>query len=700
MSLSELFWTGQEVYITEIFLPIIIGVLVFVPLLAVIFIFGFMRHYRLWKLGQPDDRSGNFWKRFRTTLAVAVANVRMIRKNELYPGIMHALIFGGASVLILGKIVRLFSYFTGITNPPQNVYLYASWVSEVGAVLLLIGGGMAVYRRFIVRPPRLNNKPEDSLIYVWIFVIVLTGLMVKGYRIAISEIAPTDWAAWSPIGYLISHIFPTFLTEARNEILVWHRAIIHTVPAAIFLGYIWLNRSRLQHILLSPLNIFFRSLKPKGALSPVDFETTELFGVSKIEEFTWKQLLDLDACTQCGRCQDACPANFSGKLLNPKQLILNLRDHLYEVYPIPLSQKNIESPKDMISEVITDEVIWDCTTCRACQEVCPVYIEHIDKIIDMRRNLAMEKSRFPEEVQNTLKSIGTRGHPFRGTTATRTTWFEGLDLKVLGEDSDVDVLYWVGCAGALEDRNMSVPRAMVKILRAAGVNFGVLGTEENCCGDPARRMGDEYLFQTTCAGNIEIFKAYNVRKIITACPHCFNTLKHEYPQFGGDFEVIHHTQFIAGLIRSGKLKISGVNGSGKTAYHDSCYLGRYNDIYQEPREILTACKRLQVVELPRNRSRSFCCGGGGGHMWMEEEPDKRVNERRIEEIIQSKVDFVTTACPYCLTMFEDGIKAKGAEESLQVKDLSELVAEALEKDSSTGITGSEMSDEVDSGQTG
>ncbi|MFC1592889.1 heterodisulfide reductase-related iron-sulfur binding cluster [Candidatus Omnitrophota bacterium] len=679
MTLRELFWAGQEIYITEIFLLVIIGVLLFVPVLALLFAFGFGRHYRLWKLGQADDRSGNWWKRLMTTLLVAVANIRIIRRAELYPGIMHALIFGGAAILILGKVVRLFSYLTGITNPPQSVYLYASWASEVGAVLLIIGGVMAVYRRYIIRPLRLDNKPEDSLIYVWVSLIVLTGLMVKGYRIAISDVAIVDWTMWSPVGYFISHIFPTFVVEAKNEILVWHRAIIHTLPAFVLLGYIWLNRSRLQHILLSPLNIFFRSLKPKGALTPVDFETTELFGVSKIEEFTWKQLLDLDACTRCGRCQDACPAYFSGKALNPKQVILNLKDHFNEIYPVPLWRKPVESRKDMISEVITDEVIWDCTTCRACVEACPVYIEHVDKIIDMRRNLAMERSQFPEEVQNTLKSLGARGHPFRGTTATRTTWFDGLELQVLSESSSSSMLYWVGCTAALEERNMSVPKAMVKILQAAGVNFAVLGAEESCCGDPARRMGDEYLFKTICENNIEILKAYNVKKIFTACPHCFNTLKHEYPQFGGNFEVIHHTQLIADLIRSKKLKISGANGGKRAAYHDSCYLGRYNDIYQEPRSILRDINGIKSVEFSRSGASSFCCGGGGGHMWMEEDPDKRVNTRRVEEIIQAKVDVVATACPYCLTMFEDGIKAKGIEETLHVKDLSELVAEVLDK---------------------
>jgi len=677
MSLRELFWATQEVYLTEIFLPIIIAVLIFTPVLVILFAAGFRRRQQLWRLGKDDNRSGQWFSRLMTTLAVAVANFRILRWSELFPGVMHTLIFGGSALLILGKVIRLFSYLVGITNPPQSVFLYASLISEIGAVLIIIGGGLAVYRRYIVRPPRLDTNSEDNLVFIWVALIILTGLMAKGYRIAISEVgSPTDWAMWSPVGYLLSHAFPTFMTEIKNGIFVWHRALIHTIPAFILLGYIWVIRSRLQHILLAPLNVFFRSLQPKGALVPIDFETTETFGVSKIEDFTWKQLLDLDACTRCGRCQDACPAYFSGKALNPKQVIQDLKTHLYEVYPIPLIGNPAESRKDMITEALTEEVIWDCTTCRACQQACPIYIEHVDKIIDMRRNLVMERTQLPEAAQDTLKCLETRFHPFRGTTLTRTDWADGLEVKVMSEDSDIDILYWVGCTAALEDRNAKVSHATARILQAAGINFGILADEETCCGDPARRMGNEYLFQTMCQSNIEILNSYKVKRILTSCPHCFNTLKHEYPQFGGNFEVIHHTQFIADLIHSGRLKLNR-SDSKTIAYHDSCYLGRYNDIYQEPRDILKAIDGIKRVELAQSGTRSFCCGGGGGHMWMEEEADKRVSTRRVEQIIEAKVDVVATACPYCLTMLEDALKAKEVEESVQARDLSELIAELL-----------------------
>lgn len=675
-SLRELFWAGQEPYLTEVFMPIIIVALVALPVLTVLFAAGFYRRYRLWKLGQAEDRSGDWSTRLMTTLAVAIANVRIVRLKELFPGVMHILIFGGSALLVLGKIVRLFS-FGGVTIPPQSIYLYASLVAEIGGVMILIGGGMAIYRRYIKKPDRLDTVSEDTVVYVWAFLLILTGFIIKGFRIATGDVSPPDWAMWSPVGYLFSNLFPTFVTVAENEILVWHRTLFHALPALAFFGYIWVMRSRLQHIVLSPLNIFFRSLKPKGALVPIDLETAETFGVSEIEHFSWKQLMDLDACTRCGRCQDACPAYYSGKALNPKKVVQDLKKHLYDVYPVPIVGKAIESRPDMIDEVITDEVIWDCTTCRACQEACPVYIEHVDKIIDMRRSLAMERSQFPESAQQALQSLNARAHPFRGATATRTEWTEGLDVRLMAEDSDVDLLYWVGCAAALDERNMKVSRSIALILQAAGIKFGILGAEEGCCGDPARRMGDEYLFQTLCQKNIELLKSYNVRKILLTCPHGYHSFKNEYPQFGGDFEVVHHTQFILDLIRSGQLKLKGLDGSQVICYHDSCYLGRYNDIYQQPRDILNSINGVAPVEMARNKANSFCCGAGGGHMWMEDDASQRLNIRRAEQVIETKADCVATACPFCLSMFEDGIKSKGAEESVKAMDISEIVAQML-----------------------
>jgi len=672
----DAFWTGQISYLQDAFKPVIIAILIFSPILLALFALGLYRRLLLWRVGRQDNRTGNIFTRIKTTLAVSFAHLRFL--SEAYPGWMHFLIFWGAALIIVSKLIRLLSYPIGIHNPPQDVFLYASLASEIGALMIILGGALALYRRYVTKPTRLDTKPDDTLVFLFVFLILLTGFMIKGYRIATSDVQPTNWAIWSPVGYGFSKLFPTFVTQYRNEILVWHRVLFHTVIVFAFGVYVFATRSRIQHLWLSPANVFFRSLRPKGALVPIDLEKAEVWGAAKIEDFTWKQLLDLDACTRCGRCQDNCPAYLSGKALSPKKVVQDLKTHLNEVYPYPFVKKPIETRRDMISDAITEQVIWDCTTCRACQEACPIYIEHIDKIVDMRRNLALERAQFPESAQQALTSLQSRGHPWRGTTATRTDWTANLGIKVLSENANIDLLYWVGCTAALEERNIKVAIAMAKVMQAAGINFGILGVEESCCGDPARRMGDEYLFQTLCQKNVEILKSYNVKKIVASCPHCFNTLKHEYPQFDGHFEVIHHSQLIASLIREGALKLGNID-SLKVAYHDSCYLGRHNDIYQEPRQILDSIKGINRVELARSGPRGFCCGGGGGHMWMEEPIEQRVNIRRTEQVLQAKVQCVATACPYCLSMFVDGLKAKEAEESVKAMDLSELVSQALEK---------------------
>jgi Fe-S oxidoreductase/nitrate reductase gamma subunit len=673
----EIFWNIQYSWIMYTLATIAVAILVL----------ALFKHPRRWRVGQPADRFNQLGQRIRVFCRTALIDGLLHRKffgadrkdwrfRELYAGLAHFLIFSGCIIFLLGAFLDAIShYFFNFMH--GNFYLGYSVVVDSFGILAIIGCLMAIIRRYIWKPERLDNRWDDLVTLGLILVVIITGFVVEGLRMAATELQVNPgWAPWSPGGYVFARAFSGL---SQNSLLAWHVGTwwFHVFLALGAIVYVSLYNTKLFHIIWDPVNVFFRNLGPRGALTKIDFEKTELFGASKIEHFTWKQLLDLDACTRCGRCQDACPAHFSGKALNPKQVIQDLKQHLHETYPGLLSIKPAESRKEMLGEVITEEVIWDCTTCRACQQSCPVYIEHVDKIVDMRRNLAMEKSKFPEAAQEALKSLGTRGHPYRGTTATRTTWCEGLQINTLSDNSDIDILYWVGCSAALDDRNIKVARATAKILGAAGIKFGILGEEEACCGDPARRMGDEYLFQTICQQNIEILKGHNVKKILTTCPHCFNSLKYEYPQFGGNFEVTHHTQFLAGLIKDGRLKINR-NKDKKITYHDSCYLGRYNDIYEEPREILRAVNGKNV-ELPRHKTNSFCCGGGGGHMWMEEEPDKRVNIRRLEEVIKAKADCVATACPYCLTMFDDALKAKGVEESVKAVDLSELLAESLEE---------------------
>jgi len=420
------------------------------------------------------------------------------------------------------------------------------------------------------------------------------------------------------------------------------------------------------------MNVFLRNLEPRGALAPIDLEKAESFGAAKIEDFTWKQLLDLDACTRCGRCQDSCPAHLSGKPLSPKKVVQDLKGAWLE------RAKGVESQRQMIGGVVLEDEIWNCTTCYACHEACPVAIEPMTKIIEMRRNLVLEKASIPETGEGALKSLEARGHPWRGTTLTRTDWMKGLEVKTLVDDKNIDVLFWVGCTSALEERSTKVAQSIARVLKLGGVNFGILGAEEACCGDPARRLGNEYLFQTLAQANIELFKNYGIKKIVTGCPHCFNTLKYEYPQFGGNFEVVHHSQFIAGLVRSGKLKAS-VSIPDVVTYHDSCYLGRYNDIYDSPRQVLKGLG-VKLKEMPRNRERGFCCGAGGGHLWLEEQKKgERINHMRTEQALATGAKVIATACPYCLQMFEDGIKAKASEESVKVRDIAEIVAESASK---------------------
>jgi Fe-S oxidoreductase len=444
---------------------------------------------------------------------------------------------------------------------------------------------------------------------------------------------------------------------------------------------IYAPRSKHLHPIFSIPNLAFRSLNPKGTLRTIDLNKPETFGVAKIQDYSWKQLMDLYSCTICGRCHTSCPAQLSGKALSPRELLLNLEEHLIEAGPALLKNKTgsttppEKTESSLIGKVVSEDAIWACTTCRACQEVCPVSNEHIDKIIDLRRHLIMVAQ--SETARDPLKNLRVRGHPWRGTSHARTDWAEDLDIKIVGEDNAIDVLYWVGCTEALEDRSLAVAQAVAKLMKKAGVNFGILGEEEMCCGDPARRLGAEHLFQMLATSNIQLLQSYNIRKIVTACPHCFNTLKNEYPQFGGNFEVVHHTQFIADLIKSGRLPIKKEIKAAVT-YQEPCYLGRYNDIYQAPRDIIQKIPGAALVEMKLNRKDSFCCGGGGGRMWLEEKTGQRISEMRLDQALETRAQILTTACPFCLQMFEDAAKEKAVSESLKIMDLAELAAESME----------------------
>ena len=645
-----------------------------------IIVYAIYKRVQLWRLGKPDNRSDHLGTRIGSFISLAIIDGiahrrflrigRSLRPKEPLAGIMHLLILGGCAFLLLGAAMDFISHYKifGVEFLHGNTYLAFSFLNDLGGVFLIIGVILAVVRRYVQKPDRLDNVLDDAVVLALIFLVVITGFVLEGFRIAAAA-TPAAWAEWSFLGFAFSKAFAGL---APGTQLAWYQGLwwFHIVLSVGTVVYIALSFSKLTHILVSPLNVFFRSLQPKGALVPIaNIEETETFGVGKIEDFTWKQLLDLDACTNCGRCQDSCPAYLTGKSLSPKKVIQDLKSLLLETSKTKSSGNN---GRALIGEVVAEDAIWDCTTCRSCQEHCPVFVEHIDKMIDMRRNLVLELAQMPDTVSATLRSIETRGHPWRGTMAMRTDWAQGLEIKELSEDNDVDILYWVGCTAALEDRNQKVAIAMAKLLKAAGIKFAILGEEETCCGDPARRMGNEYLFQLQAQQNIESLNRYNVNKIITTCPHCYNTLKNEYPQFGGNFEVVHHTQFLADLLWGGMLSITRGQNQVVT-YHDSCYLGRHNNIYEEPRAVLRAIPEFKIVEMARNRQEAFCCGGGGGRCWMEEPAGTRLSHVRIEEALKSQAQLLVTACPFCLTMFEDAIKEKESEEALKLMDLAEIV---------------------------
>ena len=620
-------------------------------------------------MGKPEKRTDQPKERLKSVWAYVFGHKRMLR--DPYQGWMHLLIFYGFLIPFVVVVITQANF-----SLPRALAIPLSLFFEFVGTLGIVGILMAAYRRYVQKP---ENATYDSSLGNLISLLLLLGIFVLGFCVEGLRIARTQpgWAGWTPVGWIFSQFF-SGLSEPGQILL--HR-VLWRLHLFLVLGFIaFLPYSRMLHIVTAPANVYFRSLAPKGELQPIrDFENAETFGASKLEELSWKQLFDLDACTRCGRCLDHCPGAVSGKPLAPKRNWDTLRAYMEE--RAALKRKGIdpdaEGGKKLIGDGVAEDVIWACTNCLACAMVCPVFIPCVDKFLEMRRYLVLMESRFPSEVQLVFRNMENNSNPWGVGSGLRADWAKGLEVKTIAENADIDVLFWVGCAGSFDDRNKKVATSLVKILKAAGIKFSILGTEEGCCGDSARRIGNEYLYQTLVQTNVEVLKNYGVKKILTMCPHCFNTLKNEYPQFGGNYEVVHYTQFVAGLLESGRLRLSKPIDRVIT-YHDSCYLGRANEVYEEPRRILKAIPGLKLVEMERNHIRSFCCGAGGGRMWMEEKLGTRINQLRTEQAVQTKADSVGTACPYCLTMLGDGIKEKGLEESMSAFDLSELVAQAMD----------------------
>ena len=660
-----------------------------VPILLFLLFWGFYKRFAMWRRGTKDSepRLNHIIKRIGFVLKYFCLPQRMFQ--DFWAGFAHALILCGFLILFLfGAMMDAIN--ANVVHYLQGwIYLAQSFILETGGLMVIIGIIISAVRRYIVRPRHLEQSNQAGLILLWLFVVIITGYGVEGLRLQATELTEhPDWAVYSYLGMLCGNVFEAI--GLGTGVVLWsHKALwyIHMLISMGFIAYIgW---SKLRHIFTGTANIFLQSMRPKGEIPEIkDIEEAERWGVGKIEEFTWKQLLDLDACTKCGRCEFHCPAFATDKPLSPKKVIDDLRQQMEKFLAggraAPASgekENNSEEEKArdplLVGGRIEDDVLWACTTCGACVEHCPVFVSSMDKIVDMRRNLVLMESRFPAEITNVFKGFENNSNPYQIGNDKRIDFLEGEQVKLLSEDANAEVLYFVGCADSFDPRNQKVALAFIKLMKAAGVNFAMLGTEETCCGEAARRMGNEYLAQTLMQQSIETFNNYKVKKIVTSCPHCFNTFKNEYPQFGGNYEVLSHTQFIAQLIADGRLK-PAKQISGKIMYHDSCYLGRHNNIYETPREILAVIPGLEVVEFERNRQNAFCCGCGGGRMWMEEDIGTRINEARVAEGLENNPDMMAVACPYCMTMIEDGLKAHNAEERVKVLDISEIIAQTIQ----------------------
>lgn len=667
----ELYWNVPEVFEWLMYGLLIIAV--------IIFALGLYCRFQLWRLGAKDSRFDRWFERFKRVITYAFLQGRIIKQP--YAGLLHALIFGGMGLLFIGTLIVMAQADFSIKVLYGTFYLWFSLITDLAGLGLGLGLAMAFARRYIIGSKNLDNRLDDLVVIVLLSSAVITGFILEGIRINLTELGKRpDLLLWSPIGAWCAYGFQA-MTLKEPTLLFIHKLtwFIHLMIALVFIAYI--PYSKLWHIISTPLNIFFSDLELKGALSKPDLETAETFGVASLKDLTWKDLLDLDACTRCGRCQADCPAYLSDKPLSPRQLIVHLKEHLDKAGPELLKagrQKPEAAPGSSICPaVLPDDIIWACTTCGFCQEHCPVLIEHIDKIIELRRNLVLAESRFPAEAKTAFKNMETNGNPWPVSWDQRAKWAGGLDIPVLSEgNKETDYLFWVGCAGSTDDRNIKVARALVNILKKAGIKFAILGNQERCCGDPARRLGNEYLFQMLADENVGTLKKYRFKEVITCCPHCLNTLKNEYTQWGMNLKVQHHTQFIQHLLETNQLKLSRGLKQVLT-FHDSCYLGRYNEIYQPPREVLRNISGIRFKEMARARRTSFCCGAGGGRMWLEEKIGKRINQIRVEEASKTKAELIATACPYCLTMLEDGVKEKEMAESMKVKDIAEMVNETL-----------------------
>jgi Fe-S oxidoreductase len=609
-------------------------------------------------------------KRVENEAVIVLGQRKLLQR--LVPGLIHAAIFWGFLVLFPTIVIAMIGAVDRESTLPWLGHQgWFALMVDVFAVMVLVGVIGAVVIRKVQRPARFEGSHlgEADLILALIAGIVTTLLLWHASRITLGL---NEWPkGWSPVSNLLSGLFGGGgVTKALERVFVWaHVAIILS-----FLAY--LPHSKHLHIATAAFNVYFTRTRARGRLEPLRFDVPEeemRFGAGTVPDLTWKQTLDTYSCTECGRCQDVCPAWATGKELSPKLLIMALRDQVFEEGPKLIRGEEGFEPSPLVPNAVTDNVVWDCVTCGACVRECPVSIEHVDHIIDLRRHLVMMDSSFPTESEQMLRDVERASNPWGKPQTERADWAAELGVRVLEPgDPAPEVLYWVGCAASFDERARTAAESTAKLLQAAGVDFAILGPRESCTGDPARRIGNEYLFQAHAETNVSTLNEAGVTKIVASCPHCFNTLGNEYPDFGGNYEVVHHTELLADLMRDGKLAPAAGNGQTIT-YHDSCYLARHNDVRADPRAIVEAVGT--PIEMERREERTFCCGAGGAHMWMEERAGA-INEERVREAAETGAETLAVACPFCTVMLDDGVKSRG--DDLRVVDVSTLLAESLD----------------------
>lgn len=704
-----------------------IGMGVLLTSMLALFSWSAFRRWRQLGIGTVEPRftlaDGEWWERLKDTGVYAIGQRRM--PNYTAAGLAHIAIFGGFMVLLLRSLLlwgRGFDAdfdFWGVLAAGSFLGDSYSLIKDFFAVLVVLGTAVFFWLRLVARSQRLTLGVEGLVILGIIATMMLADFLYDGAALVLqarSRGEPLGFHLSEPVGSLwaqgLQHIQSNAVLRGLEHLGFWW----HSAFVLIFLNL--LPYSKHFHIITAIPNVFARDRTAHGRLQKIDdlegkVERDEAIGIGKLGDFSWKHLLDLYTCTECGRCSDHCPAFTTGKKLSPKHLTLALRDHLYDTeaaffggvehVPVPSAKLVVPTdgskaplathpappadayyrasqPAELVPDILHPDVIWACTSCRACEEQCPVMISYVDKIVGLRRHQVLVKNEFPATLAKPFQGMETNGNPWNISAMDRGEWCSGLSIPLLSQRPDAPVLYWVGCSASYDDRAKRVARSVAQLLQTAGIDFAILGTEESCTGDPARRAGNEYLFQMLAAQNVETLNGYGVDKktIITACPHCFNTLAREYPDFGGRYDVVHHSDFLAGLMARGKL-VPSKPVNARMAYHDSCYLGRYNDVYESPRQVLSRIPGLELLEVEgANRSKGLCCGAGGAQMWMEEQNHNRVNNKRTLQLLDTGATAVASACPFCMTMLTDGLKAQGKEDQIAQLDIAEVLAMAVE----------------------